>query len=404
MDLKISETTQDHSILRGFFRTLCEPRWLHTWHLPPLKNIIHFSKTKRPMISILFRKSFPLITLLTLSTTTTMMSSSFAQPSEPDLSALIIDGQNNHDVWPKSTIMMKQYLEETGLFLEVDVVRTKYTWKGKKEADFLPLAGVPAGENVKKPKTDPNFFPQFRYYDVVISNFGNDAAPWPEATKKSFESYMAGGGGFVTVHAADNSFGDWPEYNKMIGLGGWGGRDDKSGTYVYFNDQGKMVRDDSKGKVGGHGARNHIPITVRTEHPILNGLPSNWLSAKDECYAKLRGPAENMTVLATGKDTSKKGRSNRHEPMLMVLNYDKGRIFHTTLGHDSPSFEGVGFITTFTRGCEWAATGNVTLKVPEDFPSQDKSVSRKFVVKGKQSEEKPETPKEQAEPAMEMAK
>ena len=352
------------------------------------------------MIPILFRKSFSLVTLLTLSLA--MMSLSSAQTTEPKISALIIDGQNNHDVWPKSTIMMKQYLEETGLF-EVDIERTKYTWKGKREADSLPLAGVPAGEDLKKPKTDPDFAPSFKDYDVVISNFGNAAASWPEETKKAFEEYVAGGGGFVTVHAADNSFGDWPEYNEMIGLGGWGGRDGKTGTYVYYNDEGKMVRDDSDGKVGNHGARENIPITVRTDHPILEGLPSNWLSAKDECYARLRGPAENMTVLATGKDASKKGRSNRHEPMLMVLDYKDGRIFHTTLGHDTYSFEGVGFITTFNRGCEWAATGKVTLPVPEDFPTQDKSVSRPFEVKSEMPKEKEEMSKEE-EPAMEMAK
>ena len=353
------------------------------------------------MISILLRNSFPLASLITLSLLMTSIGN--AQNAEPKLSALIIDGQNNHEVWPKSTIMMKQYLEDTGMF-KVDIERTKYTWKGKKEKAFLPLAGLPAGEAVKKPKTDPDFAPSFKDYDVVISNFGNSAASWPEATKKAFVEYVAGGGGFVTVHAADNSFGDWPEYNEMIGIGGWGGRDDKSGTYVYFNDEGKLVRDDSGGKVGGHGARENIPITVRTDHPITDGLPSRWLSAKDECYSRLRGPAENMTVLATGKDASKRGRSSRHEPMLMVLNYKDGRIFHTTLGHDTPSFEGVGFITTLLRGTEWAATGEVTMPVPEDFPTQDKSISRPFEVKAEAAKEKPEMSKEMAEPAMETAK
>jgi len=48
------------------------------------------------------------------------------------LKALIVDGQNNHEVWPKSTIMMKQYLEETGLF-EVEIGRTHYIWKSERE-------------------------------------------------------------------------------------------------------------------------------------------------------------------------------------------------------------------------------------------------------------------------------
>ena len=92
--------------------------------------------------------------------------------AEAQLKALIIDGQNNHVVWPKSTIMMKQYLEETGLF-EVDIVRSQYTWKAEREKDFLPLAGVGETENLETPKADPKFSPKFKKYDVVISVSGD---------------------------------------------------------------------------------------------------------------------------------------------------------------------------------------------------------------------------------------
>ena len=54
--------------------------------------------------------------------------------SDAQIRVLIVDGQNNHAVWPKSTIMMKQYLEESDLF-EVDIQRTKYTWKGEREKE-----------------------------------------------------------------------------------------------------------------------------------------------------------------------------------------------------------------------------------------------------------------------------
>jgi hypothetical protein len=56
----------------------------------------------------------------------------------------------------------------------------------------------------------------------------------------------------------------------------------------------------------------------------------------------------------------------------------KQYLFHTTLGHDTEAFEGVGFITTFLRGTEWAATGKVTQKIPADFPSADKTSARPF--------------------------
>lgn len=294
------------------------------------------------------------------------------------LRALIVDGQNNHAVWPKSTIMMKQYLEDSGLFT-VDVARTKYTWNGAREAAYLPLAGGGETEDLSRPRPDPDFRPDFAKYAVVIVNFGWQAADWPEATRAAFEAYMREGGGLVIVHAADNSFPNWPEYNKMIGLGGWGDRNEKDGPYVYFNDAGELVRDTSPGGAGSHGAEHEIPVTVRDEdHPITRGMPKVWLSARDECYARLRGPAENMTILATGKDQTPQGRSDRHEPVLMTIAYGKGRVFHTILGHDDYSCEGVGFIVSFLRGSEWAATGNVTQPIPDDFPTAERSTSRKF--------------------------
>ena len=54
------------------------------------------------------------------------------------MKALIVDGQNNHAVWPKSTVMMKQYLEQSGLF-EVEVARTQFISNHKREESWLPL-------------------------------------------------------------------------------------------------------------------------------------------------------------------------------------------------------------------------------------------------------------------------
>ena len=300
------------------------------------------------------------------------------------LKALIVDGQNNHKEWPKSTIIMRQYLAETGLF-EVDIARTKFTWNGKQEAVFLPMAGAGETEDLPKPQADPDFKPDFSKYSVVISNFGYQAAPWPAETQRAFEEYMKNGGGFVPVHAADNSFPEWKEYNKMIGLGGWGGRNEKNGPYVYIDRDGKVVRDPKPGPCGTHGPLNDFLVTVRNhEHPITKGLPDFWMHASDECYSLLRGPAENMEILATASEPEKLRAEGRNEPMLMTIDYGKGRVFHTTLGHHAPSFECVGFMVTFKRGVEWAATGTVTqTDIPADFPKADAISSRPFSVPAK---------------------
>jgi len=277
-----------------------------------------------------------------------------AMASEP-LKALIVDGQNNHKVWPKTTQMMKGYLEESGKF-SVDVATT-----------------APNG-------MDEKFAPDFSQYDVVVSNY--NGASWSQATQDAFVDYVRGGGGFVVVHAANNAFGGWKEYNEIIGLGGWGGRNEKSGPYVYYNDDGKLVRDTKPGPGGHHGPQHPFTVITRdASHPITQGMPKAWMHERDELYDFLRGPATNMTVLATAYASPDKGGSGRHEPMMMTLEYGKGRVFHTPMGHGDYSQACVGFITALIRGAEWAATGEVTSGIPDDFPTQDKVSVREITDK-----------------------
>ena len=268
------------------------------------------------------------------------------------IAALIVDGQNNHGNWPDTSKMMKQYLLETELFT---VDQTTTAAKG----------------------TDNSFQPDFSKYDLVVSNY--NGAAWPKKTQEAFVEYMKNGGGLVVVHAANNAFGDWKEYNQIIGVGGWGGRNASNGPLVYYDANGKIVRDDSKGNAGHHGPQHEFAITIRDEdHPVSKDMPGRWMHANDELYDSMRGPAENMKVLATAFSAPDKGGTDRHEPMLMVVEFGKGRVFHTPMGHGNDSQECVGFIVSFQRGAEWAATGKVTQSIPDDFPTLEKSSSRKF--------------------------
>ena len=300
-----------------------------------------------------------------------------AAPGAEKIKVLIVDGQNNHTVWPKSTAMMKAYFEASGKF-EVTVARTLYTWKGEKWLPQFALNDGRTRENLPEPKADPTFTPDFSRYNVVVSNLGYKAAAWPEATQKAFEAFVSGGGGFVSVHAANNSFPEWKAYNRMIGIGGWGGRTEKDGPYVYYNKAGKLVRDPTPGPGGAHGPQHEFVIEVRADHPITRGMPRRWLHTQDECYDRLRGPAESMTVLATAYSSPNHKGTDRHEPMLMAIDHGRGRVFHTALGHEDYSLECVGFITTLLRGTEWAATGKVTIPIPSDFPTEKKTSRRPF--------------------------
>lgn len=316
--------------------------------------------------------------LLLIGLTVPVSAQDDSDTDQEKIKVLIVDGQNNHGDWPKITAMMKSYLTESGRF-DVDVQRSRYLWRGEKWLEDYSLDDGKKYESFDKPKSDPTFKPNFKDYQVVISNFGFGAAPWPEETQKAFTEFIKSGGGFVSIHAADNSFPAWREYNEMIGLGGWGGRNEKSGPYVYLDDDGEVIRDLTKGGGGGHGPQHEFSIVVRDEkHPITKGLPMEFLHAKDELYERLRGPARNMNIIATAYASKKFRGSGRHEPMLMTIDFGKGRVFHNTLGHADYSLECVGMITVLLRGTEWAATGKVTIPVPDDFPSADKSSSRKF--------------------------
>lgn len=323
-----------------------------------------------------------------------------AKPIEksPKLKALIIDGENNHGIWPKSTFMMKSFLEETGLF-EVDIARKKYNWVGPHHnvtdldsiEQLLDLYPIDDGVNrimVDSTKFDSDFNPDFNKYDVVINNLGWKSSEWPKTTKTNFINYMKNGGGLVVIHAANNAWGNWDAYNKMIGLGAWGDRNASTGPYIFYNDNGNVEKDFGEGICASHGKQYEYQLTTRApEHPIMKDLPKVWLHTKDELYDRMRGPGENMTILATAFSDEEgnappwnkdmKG-TNRHEPLLIAVEYGKGRVFHSALGHMDYSMECVGFITTFQRGAEWAATGKVTQKIPSDFPSAASTSTRNW--------------------------
>ena len=212
-----------------------------------------------------------------------------------------------------------------------------------------------------------DFKPEFAQYRVVVLNYNGD--DWSAATKAAFEVYVKNGGGFVSVHAADNSFPGWVEYNKMIAVGGWGNRDQNSGPMIRWQDGKQVLEPGSPGSRGTHGSFFSWDVEVRdSEHPITKGLPPKWLHTRDEFYSKLAGPAKNVAVLATAKSDT----THENEPILLTIRYGRGRVFHTTMGHDAESMKDVGFVTTLNRGAEWAATGQVTIPVPANFPTADK--------------------------------
>jgi len=273
------------------------------------------------------------------------------QAAEP-VRVLIVDGANNHD-WRAMTEALQAILRANGDFL-VDV-----------------STSPPPGASADAWK---RWRPAFADYDVVVNNFNGghleDGLRWPRAVERALEEYVRGGGGLANIHAANNSFLEWPAYNEMIGLG-W--RDPAFGESIVVDESGKIKRIPAgEGRKPGHGPSHDFQVTVLAEeHPIYRGVPKHWLHPFEQLTHGQHGPAKNLTVLsyAWSKDTGE------NHPMDWVIPFGEGRVYTTMLGHTSTgqvssnrNLRCVGFQIVVARAVEWAATGAGTIPVPSDFP------------------------------------
>jgi hypothetical protein len=252
----------------------------------------------------------------------------FAQ-APPKIQTLIITGQNGHD-WRAVTPVLRQLLEATGRF----EVRVTEEFRG-------------AGPEALAP------------YDLVVLNYYDKRDPklrWGEKTDEAFLSFLRGGKGVVMFHFSTAAFDGWTEYEKLSG-GNW------------------------RPNQGHHSARHDFKVDIKdVEHPITKGMKTSFFQATDELYANLRWqPQGTYHVLATawddhalylGKARQPTPGPGLDQPMLWTVDYGKGRVFATALGHDPDAMRMAGFISTLVRGSEWAATGAVTIPLPAELKAQ----------------------------------
>ncbi len=279
-----------------------------------------------------------------------------SKSGDAKIRVLIIDGQNNHD-WKGTTPFLKSQLEKSGKFT-VSVATTP-----------------PRGANAQAWEV---FKPDFSSCDVVLSNY--NGPKWqPAEVRASFEKFLNEGGGLVNVHAANNAHNGWKEFEKATGLL-W--RGNKDGARVYLDEVGKVLRMEvGKGPGAGHGPQHEYVVKIReADHPITKGMPVDWLHTRDELYHGQRGPGEDMRILATAFSAKEKRGTGVHEPMLWWIPVGKGKAVTNVLGHVSkgkaqtdPAMKCVGFLTLVARSCEWVATGKVTIPVPDNFPTAEKT-------------------------------
>lgn len=272
--------------------------------------------------------------------------------------ALIVTGQNNHN-WPVSHRALQAILQNSGLFA-VDLA-----------------VSPPQGGDMDA------FDPDFSAYRVVILDYNGDR--WSASTERRFLDYVRDGGGVVLYHAADNAFPDWEEFNRIAALGGWGGRDERSGPYLYWKD-GSLVRDTTKGPGGSHGEQREYSMNGRNaEHPVVRGLPGRWIHATDELYDRMRGPANVAELLYTGLCRSRTRRFRtrgtvgfyrrlRESPHISLDDRSCGTESRRQSGH---AVHGVSNVVAARS--EWAATGKSVSGYPTTSRRSGKAVCVRII-------------------------
>ena len=251
------------------------------------------------------------ITVLAVSTLGAM--AGFCRAQAP-IQALLLTGQNNHN-WQFISRLHQDTLQDTGRFV-VDV------------ADDAPAALADRAA-LKK-------------YEVFVLDYNGPR--WGDKAEANFLEAVRSGTGVVIIHASNNAFVGWTEYEKLCAL--------------------MWVQNTT-----GHGRFHAFDVAFTNhEHPITKGL-ADFTAHPDELYHRLVNTQNvKFDLLASALSSTESGGTGKEEPMAIALSYGKGRVFHTPLGHtwlndDNSKASGIDpqFKILLARGAEWAATGTVTL-------------------------------------------
>lgn len=230
---------------------------------------------------------------------------------------LLVTGENNHN-WRYTSRMYADTLEATGKF-NVDITDDPASTLA--DADRLAA------------------------YKVIVLDYNGPR--WGAEAEANFVDAVQNGTGVVAIHAANNAFKGWDDYEKMIGL---------------------LWRD-----TAGHGTFHEFDVTwADTDNPVA--AMGDLKNHPDELYHGLSNPQHaDFDVLAEAMSATDQGGSGKNEPMVLVRTFGKGRVFHTPLGHvwtdqaqTKASISDPQFKLLLARGTEWAATGTCTIDSPDD--------------------------------------
>jgi len=168
----------------------------------------------------------------------------------------------------------------------------------------------------------------------AVMFFTTGELPMNDSQKQALIDFVRGGGGFLGVHSATDTFYRWPEYGKLIG--------------GYFDQH------------PWHGAVR-IDVADRSDPLVAFIGPSMALS--DEIYQIRDFDVGGSHVLLHLDPTSvdlRRDNVHRHPygwPLAWTRAYGSGRVFYTALGHEESVWLDARFQTLLHNAVLWAIGG-----------------------------------------------
>jgi uncharacterized protein len=178
-------------------------------------------------------------------------------------------------------------------------------------------------------------------FDAVLFFTGGDLE-MDAQQRADFMSFIRDDGrGFIGVHSAAITFGDWPEYGEMIG--------------GYYDEHPWLTFD--------------APIIVEDpSFPGMKQFPHSFV-LRDEIYQMKNYSRDKVRVLMR-LDVSKLDMKNKNVhrtdgdfAVTWAKMYGKGRVYYTSLGHVEENWDKPEFQKMITEAIKWAMrleSGDVT--------------------------------------------
>jgi type 1 glutamine amidotransferase len=174
-------------------------------------------------------------------------------------------------------------------------------------------------------EADPNYLANDALfdYDAAVLDFRNaEPLPSDDKVKANLLKFLDQGKGLVTIHWADGAFPYWPDFVNIVG-------------------RAQQAHHDKRGPF-------EVKIVAK-DNPIVRGMHD--FETDDELYYDFKDGDRPITVLAVAHSKV----LDKDSPMAMTVQYGKGRVFNTPLGHDVKALKTPEVAELIRRGTQWAA-------------------------------------------------